>query len=209
MIISLRIRRSIVILLPLSLAGIGLGTYLLSHSIFQKPKIKLSNLVEQFGPMKAYKLHYENTTGPSDYIRIPEGSVALEYDKENSDKIALGSFMGLSHEILESSNAEIILVGELSTKTHTGGLLPPGQHGPMPWKERTFRLKHWYIEKFPFIQDQNSDTAILEDKVIPSLLNVKRTTLERSDFVDRSTHYRFSPNAPAFNPHLYEKPLPR
>jgi hypothetical protein len=215
MIVPLRIRRSIAILLPLSLVGIGLGTYLLSSpispTIIETLKIKSSKPVEEFSPAKAYKLDYMVTTGPSDYIILPEGEVALEYDKENSDKMALGSFMGLSHEVLERSNAEIILVGELATKTHTGGLLPPGQHGADPWKERTFRLKHWYIEKFPFTQDQNPDSAQLLGTEKESLKHVKRTTLERSDFVERIDKSKndFSPNAPAFNPHLYEKPLPR
>jgi hypothetical protein len=130
---------------------------------------------------KEYGYVFYESTGQNQYILVNSKEVPFSFDKERSDKMALGSLRALSARVLypNSQGGKIILVGDYDART------------------QLFKLDHWYLQ-VPFIEITLEDTAQMPEEIH----QISRASLERTDFAKRDD---FDPNALEFDPKKYER----
>jgi hypothetical protein len=203
MIVPLRIRHSIVIALPLCIAGIGLGVYWHQSSFPSLAPLPSIVQLEEFGPMQEYHLHWMECTGHTLFVKNPKGKdMAIDFDEINSNKSALGALRGLGWEVRYPNGENITIIGRMSKNTHPS---KSDQVIHMYTPTYDFQIQHWYITKTPF-------TYLIQKPNDPMETTThQKSHLDRSDFNSHNfTHgIVFNPNAPLFNPHLYEKSRPK
>jgi hypothetical protein len=130
---------------------------------------------------KEYGYVFYESTGQNQYILVNSKEVPFSFDKERSDKMALGSLRALSARLLypNSQGGKIILVGDYDART------------------QLFKIDHWYL-RVPFIETTLEDTVQMPEEIH----QIRRASLERKDFAKRDD---FDPNALEFDPKKYER----
>jgi hypothetical protein len=190
MIVPLRIRRLMIILLPLSILGAGFGMYRHHSSISATSALTSIASSEEFGTMHEYEFHFGETTGHALYVTKNNKTFAINFDEKHSNRLALGALLGCDKGYCYKNGSQcLVLVGQMSRKSY------PCEENKLigiQTSDYTFRLQHWYLSENPCGMHSKEYT---------------KHQWKRSDFINQP-EYGFNPNSTLFNPHLYEKPLP-